>query len=341
MGAGVLVYFAVNQRKTPEGPTNIVLSPVEIEARLADLQQQFQTALQEKEDLTRLRSAIKLFTKEAPDEPAGHVLLAQIRMASNRWSGAYEALAQALELDPQAYELCKMAGFCAARLGHVEQAKIHYTAAVNVSDQRPDNEVYTSLGRLNLALSDDLAAEQAFEQSIRAPAPGGKTNWKHESYAGLADVASYRKLHDKAHEWVDRAIKHAKLDSSADLVGYQIQKARLFADADRPDDALAMLTHTWQTYPDSQRRIESARLRARLYEQAQELGKAVNHIAYVTDTHQRDPDRKDATLADFYALLAAWQIKAKQTDAARIAVQNLATLAPEHPALVKLRSDLP
>ena len=48
----------------------------QIDAELGELQQSFQTALQEKLDLSRLAGQARVFTEAHPNEPGGHVLLA-------------------------------------------------------------------------------------------------------------------------------------------------------------------------------------------------------------------------------------------------------------------------
>jgi len=336
------VYLAVSRSGETDHPVDVRLNltPEQIDERLGALQKEFQTVLQEKLDRARFEAKARLFTEQVPDEPAGHVLLAQVRMSLNKWEEAYTSWAHALESDPGAYELSKMAGFCAARLSRLEQAVKHYEAAAGSAGSATDCEVYAALGRLYLSLNQPEKAEAEFNLSLTAPAPGEKTNWKHDAYSGLADVAATRGDAEAALSWNDRAIKLAKVDSSADTVGYHIQKARIYMDLGRDDDALTMLTHTWQTYPDSQGRIESARLRAKLYERAGQLDKAVNHIALICDMHFNELERQDLVLADFFALLAEWQIKAGQKDQAKIALANLETLMPQHPKAASLKKQL-
>ena len=303
----------------------------QIDDRLGALQQAFQSALQEERDLGRVASQARLFTQDHPDEPAGHMLLAQVQMRLNQWESSYTSWTRALELDPDVFEVHKMAGFCAAKLGRIKQAEAHYRGAIDLVGDRADHKVFASLGQLYLVLNDLDAAERAFKSAIDAPGTGKKTNWKHAGYAGLTDVAGQRGAYEKADELIDRAIKLSKVDSDADTVGYQIQKARLYMDAGRSDDALAVLTSLSNQNANAAMRIESAQLRARLYEQADDLERAVNHIATVCQLYQMQPDRKDDQLADFYALLARWQIKAGRYDAARTSIANLNMLQPEHP----------
>lgn len=316
------------------------ISQEAIDLKLGELQQDFQTALQENLDLARIEARAGVFVKDFPDQAGGHVLLAQTQMGLRKWPQAHASWGRALEIEGNAFELCKMAGFCAVKLGAYEDARQHYLDAVEASGGRADNEVFAALGRLHLTLGDDKASEQAFNQALQAPGAGEKTNWKHEAHSGLADVAAVRKDFEAAHASVDSAIRLGKLDGDADVPGYQIQKARLYLDAGKDEDAKTVLVYAWQAYPQSQKRIESARLRARLYERADELTRAVNHIALVCDTHQRDPERKDHELAELYALLAEWQIKDGQKDAARTSIHNLETVAPLHPVIKTLRDQL-
>lgn len=341
VGGAVLAWVLLLRGGDGQTIEPTTMTQAAIDADLATLQEDFKTALQEKRDLTRVLARTKRFTEQHPDQLAGHILLAQTQMREQRWGPAYASWTRALELGPGVYEQYKMAGFCAARLDRLEQALGHYQDAVDAAGDRADYEVFASIGRLHLAMDNPDAAEQAFTRALNAPGTGDKTNWKHPGYAGLANVAAVRGEFEQAHQHIDRAIKLANLDSNADLVGYHLQKARLYLDADQPDNALAMLTTTWQQFDDAQERIESARLRAALYERADQTDKAVTHIAYVCDLHQRDPDRKDPVLAEFYALLAKWQLKAGQTQNARTSISNLRTLAPDHPDLAELKQELP
>lgn len=313
----------------------------DIENELAALQNEFQSAINEFDALPRIEARVLRFTRQYPKESGGYVLLAQVQMRQNDWEGAYDAWVKALQYDPDAFELCKMAGFCAARQGRLKQAEGHYRHAIEVAGDAADCDVYAALGRLYLAMDDPDRAEEAFNRALKAPGAGEEMNWKYEAYSGLANVASERGEFAQAHRLIDEALQRAKDISTADLDGYRIQKARIYMDAGEDADALEMLAvYTWAESPDAQWRIESARLRAKLYERAGQLDKAVNHIALVCDYHQRDPDRRDEQVADFYALLAEWQIKAGQTEAARISLHNLQTLMPEHPQINVLRQKL-
>lgn len=336
----VVVYLAVN-RDDGGDPTPPPATQEQIDTRLGELQQAFQTAMQEKQDLSRLAAQARAFTEDHPDEQGGYVLLAQTRMGMNQWSQAYEALQRALALNDRAFELCKLAGVCAAKLGQIEQALNHYQQAVAATNDQADSEVYAALGQLHLSLNDPDIAEQMFNRAAKARGPGKETNFRHKAYAGLANVATARQRFDEALSWVNRAIKMAGLDGDADSAGYHIQKAHVLMDADRDAEAQTMLSYTWSEYPEALWRIESSRLRAKLYERAGELDKAVNYIQGITEYHRMAETRNDENLAQFTALLAEWQIKAKRIEDAKISLHNLKTLAPKHPAIAELTAKLP
>jgi tetratricopeptide (TPR) repeat protein len=312
----------------------------EIDQELGILQQDFQKALNEKQDLSRIAAQANAFTEQYPEQQAGYVLLAQTRMGLEQWDKAYAAWDKALSYGESAFELCKMAGLCAAKLGRVEQALSHYEQAVAATNGQADSEVYAALGRLHLSLNNPDQAEQMFNRAVEARGPGEDANYKHEAYAGLADVATVGGETEDALAWVDRAIKMAKLDSDADSAAYHIQKARIYMDAERDEDAVTMLSYTWSEFPDTPWRIESARLRAKLFDRADQLDKAVDHLQNITEWHRINEDRNNETLANFTALLADWQIKAKRTEAAKISLHNLQTLAPDHPAIDGLKAKL-
>ena len=111
-------------------------------------------------------------------------------------------------------------------------------------------------------------------------------------------------------------------------------------DAGRDEDATAWLSYTWSKYPETLWRIESARLRATLYQRADQLETAVDYLQTITEYHRMAEMRNTENLANFTALLAQWQIKAKRIDAAKISLHNLKTLAPTHPAIEMLKEQL-
>ena len=335
-----VVYLALTRGSgsTPPPPPP---SQEEIENELALLQQAFQKALQEEHDLSRFAAQARSFTEQHPDNQGGYVLLAQVRMGQKRWGDAYAAWDQALEFDDGAFELSKMAGLCAAKLGDLEQALSHYEQAVAAKNDQADSEVYAALGQLHLGLGDPDTAEQMFNRAAEARGPREETNYKHEAYAGLADVAVVREDYDTALSWIDRAIRMANIDSKADEAAYHIQKAWIYMEAGRDDDAVTMLKYTWSEYADSPWRIESARLRARLYERGNRLDAAVDYLQSVTEWHRLSERRDNETLASFTALLADWQIKAQRTEDAQVSLHNLRTLKPDHPAIEQLKARLP
>gem|GEM_PF-2392735 len=345
LAGAAVTYLALNRGPSDADDPNRVsprpMTQQEIDTELGELQQSFQTALQEELDLNRLAAKARVFTERHPNESGGHVLLAQLRIGLNQWEEAYQSWLNAIEQQPGGVDLYKMAGFSAARTGRLEQALVHYQDAAKAANDQADCEVYAALGRLHLALEGPEAAEQMFKRSQNAPGVGEKTNWKHEAYAGLADVAAVRSEYDAALEHIDHAIKMARLDSEADIAGYRIQKARIYMDAGRDEDAVTMLGHTWSQHPAALWRIESARLRAKLYERAQQLDKAVDYVQSVCEWHRLAEESDNLVLADFTALLADWQIKAQRYDAARVSLHNLVTLFPKHPRIDALKERLP
>jgi tetratricopeptide (TPR) repeat protein len=337
VAVSAVVYLAMNPSN--EGTADPApLTQDQIDEKLGALQQDFQTALQEQQDLNRIAGQARAFTEDHPESQGGFVLLAQARMALKQWPQAYTAWQATLSFDQNAFEFNKMAGLCAAKLGKLKQALAHYQQAA--SNGQADSEVYAALGRLHLALEDIDSAERMFQQAKDARGPGEETNYRHEAYAGLADVSVVKGDFSAALELVDRAIKMAKLDSDGDIAAYHIQKARIYMDADRDEDAVTMLSYTWSEFADAPWRIESARLRAKLYQRADQLENAVNYLQTITEWHRVAEARDNETLANFTALLADWQIKAARIDDARISLHNLKTLAPEHPAIGELTARL-
>lgn len=339
LALSAVIYLALNLGEEG-GDTSPQATQEQIDEELGKLQQSLQTAMQEKQDLTRLAAQARAFTEEHPEQQGGYVLLAQARMGLYQWEQAYIAWQRALSFDASAFELNKMAGNCAAKLGDIEQAREHYQQAIASTNDQADSEVYAALGHLYISTNDADKAEQHFKRAVDARGPGEDTNYKHEAYAGLANVAALRQQFDQALSWIDRAIKMANLDSDADSAGYHIQKAHIYMVADRDEDAVTMLNYTWSQFADSPWRIESARLRAKLYERAGQIDTAVDYLQSIAEWHRLAEQRNNETIANFTALLADWQIKANRRDAANISLHNLQILMPSHPAIAELKAKL-
>jgi predicted Zn-dependent protease len=342
LGIGAVGYLAVDRwagDADAERPDRA--SAAGVAAQLEALQAEVNAAMNDGQALPRLEARVRDFTRRHPGPWEGHLLLAQVRLRLSMWEPAYDSLTRALADQPESEELNRLAGDCAAKLGRLEQAERHYRAAIAAAGEGADSDMHAALGRLYLATDRVDLAEQAFNNSIAARyARGQDVNWRHKGHAGLADVASLRGDFDTALTQIDQALRFAESDSQADVTGYRIQKARLYMDAGRDDEAATMLAYAWSQEPEAQWRIESARLRATLFERAGEMDKAVNHVKLVCDMVQLSEDRRDDTLANLYALLARWQIKAGRTDAARLALDNARTLWPDQPQLDALRAQL-
>lgn len=343
LGIGVVAYLVIDRLGDDARVADARqrASADEIAAELAALQAEVNAAMNDGQALPRIEARVRDFTRRHPGPWEGHLLLAQVRLRLSKWQGAYDALTRALADRPNAEELNRLAGDCAAKLGRLDEAERHYREAVAAAGDAADSDMHAALGRLYIATDRIGPAEQAFRDSIAARhARGGDVNWRHKGHAGLADVAALRGDFDTAQREIDQALRFADSDSKADVTGYRIQKARLYMNADADEDAATMLAYAWSRDPDAQWRIESARLRATLYERAGEMDKAVNHVALVCDLVQLSEDRRDDALANLYALLARWQIKAGQPDAARVALDNARTLWPDQPQLEELRAQL-
>lgn len=319
------------------------MTQAQVDARLAELQQEFEDIGNQGGDLTVFEAKIRLFTEQHPREAEAYVTLGLARVALLRWSDAYQAFLSAIRLKPGVYQWHQLAGFCSTKMNDNDQALGHYLDALEVAGDAADYTLYTNLGQLYLVLDQLDEAERSFTLALDAPPPPGEdTNWRHQGYSGLADVAAVRGDFEKAQEFIDLAIRFNPGDSGKKEVGYMIQKAWLYMDQGRDDEALRYLRdEVHRRHPDSAGRIESVRLRARLYERAGDLGAAVDHVSYYTWDQTQQPERIDAELANFFALQAEWQIKAGQFDAARHSLTSLENLAPQHTQLQSLRDQLP
>jgi len=317
-------------------------NPQIVEARLDALRQEFNTIIDEKLDATALEARVRVYTERHPENAGGFLLLGQARMSLLRWADAYEALSTSLQLKSDEPECHRLAGACAAELGRYDQAQQHYLDALRIAGPRANCALYRNLGQLYLVRGDLDAAEQAYTRSLDAPAPPGEdTNWKHEGYAGLANVASQRGDLNTALQNIELAIVLSKAQTGSDEVGYYIQKARIYADAGQDEQAITTLVTTARNYRNADLRIEAVRLRARLYERAGNVGSAVEYINTILELRELANNDTDAELAEFYALLAQWQIHAGQNIQALNTLDVLRGLSPDHPQLEVLRAQLP
>lgn len=95
---------------------------------------------------------------------AHHALLGWCRLRSSDASGAEEAFARAAELDPHAVEPVVGQGFVALRQGRGEEAKRHFTDAVE--RERDNAEAWKGLGLAQHQLAELKAARESFQRAV-------------------------------------------------------------------------------------------------------------------------------------------------------------------------------
>lgn len=324
---GVTGYIVVvNRGGPPDDPTPRDTAAEE----MAQLQEQFKRYMENRLDFTDLLPDARAYTKRHPDDPAGYILLAQVLMKMERYGEAYPALAEALRDNPDHFELQKLTGTCAAKLGLWEDAERHLLAA---HDLKEDETVILQLG--NVFYETDRL-DEAEEMYVAAKALSGMTP-PHKANAGLAEVYAARGDLDRALQFISLAIRWADGDSEAEVWVYQLNKVRLLFDAGQWAAGEQLLRQTRAEYPEAVYLLAGARLRARLYAQQGDLPSAARELENLVyaPAGQTDPER-----ADILAELAHWQLEAGNTARAGEAVAALRALVPEHPRLAELEARL-
>lgn len=300
---------------------------------IARLQEQFKRYIENQLDFTNLLPEVKAYTRDHPDSVAGHVLLAQVLMRLEQYAQAYPALTQALEGNPDNFELLKLTGACAAKLERWDEAERYLTEADALKE---DQTVVLQLGNVFFQTGRLDAAEEAFTRAkaIRSESPPHKAN------AGLAEVHAGRGDYARALTMITLAIKWAGGDSEADISAYKLKKVRILFDAGRWDEGAQLLRVTMQEHPGVVYTLPSARLRARLAEQRGDLSGAAGEIGLLASGVVAAEDQTDRERADIYAELAHWQLKAGDTAGAADSVQALRDLMPSHARLAELEAQL-
>jgi tetratricopeptide (TPR) repeat protein len=300
------------------------------------LQEDFKRYVENRLDFIDLLPDAKAYTRRHPDAVAGHILLAQVLMKLELYGEAYPSLSRALELENRGgnFELLKLTGTCAAKLGVWGEAERHLLAADAL---RPDDiTVVLQLGNVYFQTGRLEDAEESYQHALNA----NRTTPPHKAYAGLAEICAARGQYDEAQPFINRAIRWANEDGEAQAWVYQLKKVRILFDAGQWAAGESLLISTQGESPEATYTLPCTRLRARLHGHHGEPLRAARDyellISGVVDT----ATFTDAERAEIYAELAHWHLEAGNPDRAGEAVAELRRLVPGDPRLAALEARL-
>lgn len=300
-------------------------------AEIIALQEDFKRYVENQLDMIDLLPAVKAYTKDYPDQDAGHILLAQVLMKMELYSEAYPALDRALAGNADNFELRKLTGTCAAKLGLWDEAEEHLLVADAL---KKDETVVLQLANMYFQTGRLDQAEEAYELAKRM---SGMTS-PHKANAGLAEVYAARGDYETALKKIALAIKWAQGDSEAELWVYQLSMVRMLFDDGQWERGGALLNTTRSGNPDVMLTLPFARLGAREKAQQGDFEGAISELALIASPAVAPPGQTDRERADILAEYAYWCLEAGDADQASVPLEALRALMPGHPRLAELEA---
>ncbi|XAM01550.1 tetratricopeptide repeat protein [Phycisphaeraceae bacterium D3-23] len=301
-------------------------------AEIIALQEDFKRYMENQLDMIDLLPAVKAYTKRYPDRDAGYILLAQVLMKMELYSEAYPALDRALAGNADNFELRKLTGTCAAKLGLWDEAEVHLLAADALKED--DETVVLQLANLYFQTG---RLDEAFARYEDAKKLSGSTP-PHKANAGLAEVYAARGDYENALKKIALAIKWADGDSQAELWVYQLSMVRMLFDDGQWERGESLLDTTQGDNADLVLRLPFARLRARLQAHQGKPGLAAGELAIIANPAFAPEGQTDREKADILAEYAYWCLVAGDTAQAQEPLDALRGLMPEHPRLAELEA---
>ncbi|MEM1107654.1 MAG: tetratricopeptide repeat protein [Planctomycetota bacterium] len=308
-------------------PQSALMSPEEAQAELETLGGRFTAAIQNKRDVTPLLEPVRLIVAQHPRSRDGQTLLGQIYLELENPEKAYDALATALSIDPQGAQLQNLAGTAAMMLDEVTAGESHHRLAVQ---QEPDNP------ELLLPLADVLIKTARWDEARDILLRSLELDLtQHAPHAAMSDVFVGRGQEGDstlAIEHMEKALAKLPLTEewAEDRVIYARKLARLFADRDEPIEAVAVL----DSLSDAAR--FSPEVLADMAGYLDANGQtALAGLQYEMALAERPAEARYAAEA------ARWYLAGGDASAARAMLERLEGIAPDHPAITKLRAALP
>ena len=179
-----------------------------------------------------------------PDEPSGHLLMAQVCMYREQSEAALDHFEKSLALDPAQDQVHHLVGTMLARNGDEAGAERHYRDAMRLNPMEPDYPLY--LGRLLLAQNELDEAQIVLLTAARLDSN------KPEVYSVLAGVSEQRGKLDMAIGQITRAIELAG-EEDRKYLAYVLQKAVYLRRDAEPRAAIELvdgLAAKYQMHPE-------------------------------------------------------------------------------------------
>lgn len=303
------------------------------DAEIQELQNQFKVYSENRQDFNNLLPEVQQFADRYPDRADGFILLGQVLMKLDRWEPALGPLGRALEIEPEFFQLQKLAGQCAAKLGRWADAEAHLNKALAMN---ADRDVHMMLGSVYFRTDRLDLAEAQYLLAIDK----GRMTPPHLAYSGLADVYSEQGRTPEAFKQIDQAIRWADADQEVDPATYRLQKVRLLLDAGRIDDAAALLRVISSDAPRTTGTLPFARIQARLWDERGQRQAIPGLYAMIYDEQVKAQDPDTAMLAELLADLAYWRLELGQAELAARTLRDLRALSPNHPKLVEFEAQV-
>jgi tetratricopeptide (TPR) repeat protein len=278
----------------------------------------FTEAVDNDQPLTVVRDAAIRLTEKYPGSADARKLLGQIYLAEEDKPAAYEQLALSLAIDGRQAEVEMLAGTISEESRDIDRALVHYHAAVTLA---PRNARYlTFLGNAYLAKGDRDKARQTVLEALRYDST------HHKAYALLSNMFADEGKLSLALDQIEKAIDHVTLEERPVQAGYLRYKAMLLRRDNRPGEALQVLTEALMPNEQVQR--------AALDDIATTWG-MLGEPARAAEAYEQAL-AMDTTRWALLADAARWRLRAGDVAAARLHVDALRRLQPNHPALPDL-----
>lgn len=331
----VQVWIYIVDRKWKDSPAGPDPAAVELQAqqRIAELQESFKAYSEGELDFRNLLPDVARYVEDYPDRMEGHILLAQVNMKLERWEPALKHLDRALSIDPDSYQLQKLAGTCAAKLQRWPQAEAHLRSAMSM---QADRDIHLMLGNVYFQTQRYEPAEQQFNLAMQK---SGQTP-PHKALSGLAALRSKQGQHREALTLVDDAIFFSKADGTVSPWTYPLQKVFILMEAGEMDVAGAMLIAVINDQPEASYTLEYAKLQARLWAHQDRAAAIPGMYEDLVSRLIADPERDPAVLGEALADLAHWRLEMNQRDRAAASLSTLRSIRPDHPRLGELEARL-
>jgi len=249
------------------------------------------------------------------------VLFGQVLAQQGDSERSYEQLSASLDLDPRQPQVQVLAGTLAEVIGKLDRAAWHYSQAISL-------EPGSASHRLRLA--NVYFKQQDYDQARRQALDALRLNSdEHRAYAILADIFANQNKLDLALQETVKAIDHTPPDDRTSLVIYTRKRGILLRRANRPEEALQVLT---ALFPAEKRQDD---VMADIATCWMMLGQPINAAGVYEEALKSDP-----TAWRWEAEAARWRIKAGDLEGAGAHIKAIRLLNPRAPVIAELEEQL-